>query len=241
MADVQKENGYTALANELLEAIIKAGLNGAELAILFYVARKTYGFNKKQDAISITQFEKALPFTRRAITRALKSLQVVNILTLVNKGTLDGLANTYQINKDYQSWEVVNKNTLVTILAKGSDNFGKKVVNKKTPTKDNYKRHITKDISDEFFQAKILAKKLFEKILINNPNFKYTKPELEGWIKDFDLMLRRDNRDFEEAKELIDFCQDDNFWRANILSGAKFREKYDQLKLKKTSNSRKIY
>ena len=45
------------------------------------------------------------------------------------------------------------------------------------------------------------------------------------------LMLDRDGRTEDQAHAAIDWCQDDEFWRANILSMPKLREKYDQLQM----------
>lgn len=51
------------------------------------------------------------------------------------------------------------------------------------------------------------------------------------WVDAERLMLRRDQRDPAEAEQLIRWCQANEFWRSNILSMPKFREKYDQLRL----------
>jgi hypothetical protein len=45
------------------------------------------------------------------------------------------------------------------------------------------------------------------------------------------LLLDKDGRTVEQIHHAIDWCQDDTFWRANILSAPKLREKYDQLRL----------
>ena len=50
------------------------------------------------------------------------------------------------------------------------------------------------------------------------------------WAKDFDLMIRRDKIDADDIAEVIDWSQNDNFWRSNILSGKKVREKYQKSK-----------
>jgi predicted phage replisome organizer len=76
-----------------------------------------------------------------------------------------------------------------------------------------------------------LAENLFSLIKGNNPKAK--KPNLQSWAKNIDLMIRVDKRTPEEIKEVIEFCQNDDFWKANILSTAKLREKFDQLWLKK--------
>lgn len=46
------------------------------------------------------------------------------------------------------------------------------------------------------------------------------------------LLIDRDGRTEEQIHRCIDWCQDDEFWRTNILSMPKLREKYDQLRLK---------
>lgn len=48
------------------------------------------------------------------------------------------------------------------------------------------------------------------------------------------LMIDRDGHTVEQIEWLILWSQRDEFWRANILSMPKFREKFDQLRLKAT-------
>lgn len=45
------------------------------------------------------------------------------------------------------------------------------------------------------------------------------------------LMLERDGRTEEQIRGAIDWCQDDDFWRANVMSLPKLRDKYDTLRL----------
>lgn len=53
------------------------------------------------------------------------------------------------------------------------------------------------------------------------------------------LMLDKDGRTYDQIAYLIDWSQNDEFWRANILSMPKLREKFDQLRLKATTPTRK--
>jgi len=53
----------------------------------------------------------------------------------------------------------------------------------------------------------------------------------EAWTTSARLMLDRDGRTSAEASSLIRWCQEDGFWKANILSMPKFREQYDKLRL----------
>ena len=52
------------------------------------------------------------------------------------------------------------------------------------------------------------------------------------WRDEARRLLDRDKVPFDDAMALIEWCQNDHFWKANILSMPKFREKFDQLKLK---------
>lgn len=45
------------------------------------------------------------------------------------------------------------------------------------------------------------------------------------------LMLDADGRTVDQVLKAIDWCQDHEFWRANILSMPKLREQYEQLRL----------
>lgn len=51
------------------------------------------------------------------------------------------------------------------------------------------------------------------------------------WLTAERLLVGVDERDPKEAERLIRWCQEHEFWRANILSMPKFREKYDTLRL----------
>lgn len=98
MASPQIENGYTRLSNEILEHLSHPGINGSEFRILLVVIRKTYGFRKKQDRISISQFEKFTCMNRAQAVRTIKSL--------VEKKILLKKDGNYVFNKNYEEWVV---------------------------------------------------------------------------------------------------------------------------------------
>ena len=49
------DDGFTRIANELLEAVMRAGLSQHQLLVFMAVMRKTYCFNKKSDWVSNEQ------------------------------------------------------------------------------------------------------------------------------------------------------------------------------------------
>jgi len=78
-----------------------------------------------------------------------------------------------------------------------------------------------------------LARHLRAAILARDPTTKVpeeTPEALARWAKDADLLIRVDKRDPQEAARLIEWCQQDSFWSANVLSMATFRKQYDRLK-----------
>jgi len=149
MGTPQLENGFIQIAtgdenNDILLALVHADLNGTEYQIMLFIIRKTWGFKKKEDWISITQFESHTNKSRKQIIKTLAGL--VNKKLLVKKNT-PGKTTTYCPNKDFTAWgTLVNKSTLVNKRLQTSVLSGHELVTKSTPTKDIYtKETITKD------------------------------------------------------------------------------------------------
>lgn len=130
MASPQLENGYTKIANELLEAFCRNPkiLRGALFPVIAVVLRQTYGWNKKQDAISISQFVEKTGYSKRTIIYALQELEAKNVL-IIKRGTSQKTkdANIISINKDYKTW-VVQNSALPVKKNRGSAKLRKKVV-----------------------------------------------------------------------------------------------------------------
>jgi hypothetical protein len=81
-------------------------------------------------------------------------------------------------------------------------------------------------------EATRLASLLKAEILRNKADYKITQAQERSWAVTADRMLRRDGRKPEEAADLIQWAQRDEFWMANVLSMDTLREKFDQLALK---------
>ncbi|MBC1188488.1 replication protein [Kluyvera sp. SCKS090646] len=90
------EDGYTRIANELLEAVMLAGLSQHQLLVFMAVMRKTYGFNKKSDWVSNEQLS--------ALTGILSHKCSAAKSTLVRRGILTQSGRTIGINKAVSEW-----------------------------------------------------------------------------------------------------------------------------------------
>ncbi len=54
----------------------------------------------------------------------------------------------------------------------------------------------------------------------------------KAWRRSARLLIDKDHRTVDQILAAIDWCQNDDFWRGNIMSMPKLRDKYDQLRLK---------
>ncbi|MFS1538900.1 MAG: replication protein [Candidatus Phlomobacter fragariae] len=90
------ENGYTRIANELLEAIAGADLTVRQIKILLTIVRKTYGFGKKLDRIINTQIAEITSIHHTHVCKAKNEIISMNILIL-EKGRIG-------INKKIFEW-----------------------------------------------------------------------------------------------------------------------------------------
>lgn len=101
---VQLENGYTRIANELLEQVILYKLNASQLKIVFTIIRYTYGFNRKSHSLSLTFLSKATGISKRYVSSELSKLIEENVVLIIQEHT-DTQSRELQLNKDYKNWK----------------------------------------------------------------------------------------------------------------------------------------
>jgi hypothetical protein len=82
-----------------------------------------------------------------------------------------------------------------------------------------------------------LSEKLAGMILNNFPNNRTVSNEsrdgsIQNWAADIDRLIRIDGQSPEEVEQVIEWCQSDSFWKANILSGSTLRKQWDTLTAK---------
>lgn len=146
--ELQVESGhYTRIVNPLIENLIKIPFKGCELAVAIYIIRKTYGYQKKEDGISLSQFQKGLERSRQTIVTALKNLQLVNVARLVKQGSAKGDCNIWTINKYYNTWKLVNMARLVQRNSKPSLTERLNLVQTARHTKEIQKKYKRKNTS----------------------------------------------------------------------------------------------
>lgn len=222
MANPQAENGHTDIAHELIEALAKIKMSGSEWQCLMVIFRKTYGWHKTKEMISLSYFELKTGLPRQTICRAINSL-VTKSLLIVTKSLLPNKTNntnTYKINKNYDLWCIGSHKTMTTF--KGSHKINTKVVTKSLPNKkekETKKKNIN-SYTEEFSkfwgfypkrkgkkEGKYESSKLFNKLSAQDKElatwgaFYYSKSQIaeEGYTKDAERFLKK--RLFEDWQE----------------------------------------
>lgn len=105
MASPQTENGYTKIANELLESLSALQVSGSEWSVLMCIIRKTYGFHKKEDWVTNTQI---------ALMTGLHKVRVSEAKTrLVDAKIVTEKRNKLSLNKDYAKWKKLRKSVML--------------------------------------------------------------------------------------------------------------------------------
>ena len=244
MASPQIENGYTRIANEIMEALAKIRIPGEARQVLDAVFRKTYGWNKREDKISLSQFEKMTGLARPSICRAIKKLLIMNIIeksgnskSLFTKRGNDKIS-VDSIQKNHNDWFTLTKpSTLINQNAnvKHANKRVNRTLTKELHTIDTIQKKLFSPNSDEIRMSELL----FNLIQERNPNHK--KPNMNTWAIHIDKMIRLDNRSVEDIEKIIRWCQEDEFWQNNILSTSSLKKQYDTLWLKAGLNGKQKF
>lgn len=92
----QLENGYTRIANEIMDELCKFRMAGEARQVLDFIIRKTYGFHKKEERLSNSQMVFGTGLNKGRVSLYLSQLV---LHCLVTKS-----GNKLCLNKDYSKW-----------------------------------------------------------------------------------------------------------------------------------------
>jgi phage replication O-like protein O len=175
MANPQKENGFVGVSNEIMEALARIRIAGEAMQILWVIIRQTYGFNKKYDWISISQFHTKTGIQKPHIIRALNKLKQMNIIaqkgnSVANNGNDNPLS--YCLQKDYDLWRPLPKKATLPKKVMAVAQKGNLALPKKVPTIYTLKDTLTKDTLSDI---KSDSKKSEHKLIIDHWFSEYEK------------------------------------------------------------------
>jgi len=202
-------------------------LSGQEWQVIWVILRKTWGWHKKRDRLSLGYIARMTLMKRPAVARAIKKL--------VNKGVIkkdNSYINIYMFNKNYETWKtVIKKDTLLSKRITGVIKKGNKTVIKKdTTTKENTKETIQKK-SDIFINAWNDFKEMRKK---NNKNKPIT-------LRAEEMILNKLDKLSNNEKEQVDILNEStmNDWKGvfplkeTTKEGEFSYQKYESKKISK--------
>jgi phage replication O-like protein O len=211
MANPQKENGHTAIANELIEVLAKTYLSSYETQILFAIFRKTYGWQKKEDWITNTQLAEMTNIPKSHVSRTIKRLVKRKLITKKGK--------KLSFQKDHDQWEklpkqVTNKkgeksylNRYQKLPKQVTENTqsGNKKLPEQVPTKEKKETYTKETITKE--KGPVFKKTLsqFKKMRSKNKK-KMTDYAVELLVKKLDNMTNDENEQIAIMNQSIENC-----------------------------------
>lgn len=104
MASPQVEDGYTKIANELFDAILKYDFSKLQLKVLLYIIRKLYGWGRVEDHMSSSEIASATGLDGGNVRRTLIELKAKNVIKIDGK--------LIRVEKNYDLWACQNNTDL---------------------------------------------------------------------------------------------------------------------------------
>lgn len=133
---IQKENGFTGIANELLDSLITSDLSHRELKLVLAIIRRTWGWKKKEDIISLSQFQEMTGIDFSNVSKSLKSLVERGYISRVDAGRSNKWGKTvykYGIIKNrygQNNQTILVKTTNMILVAATNTKERNKILNK---------------------------------------------------------------------------------------------------------------
>ena len=228
MASPQLNKGYTRVANEILDHITQVNLNGTQFRIVISIWRLTYGFKRKEHDISVTHLAKLIDASRTQVNRELVALMDRNIIVSTEFGSRG--ARKLKFNKNYDEWKSPSKKQ-----CKSND----KPKNAKKTVKTTVKKR-TYDEDNTYYKMALYFHQLVSKVAKDaGVEHLIAKANLQTWSDDFRKLIEINGVDKRLAKDVMDWVTQDSFWKTNVLSAKKLREKFTDLAIKMNESKHK--
>lgn len=101
----QLEDGYTRIANELLEAVYRSKFSASQLSILLMVWRYTYGFQRKDHELAVSYISLHTGIHQQQVKKELSYLIDANVLKVTREATKTD-SRKIAFNKNYTQWVI---------------------------------------------------------------------------------------------------------------------------------------
>ena len=212
MAKPDIEDGHIDIAHDLAKALMRVNLSGYQYRIIWCIFRKTYGWHKSTDKISLTQFENMTGLERRHVNKTLKDLEGMNMIIVDRNNRV----NTYKFNADYDTWKLKTSaeyGTSAELSTKVVPNMALKLVPKKAPTKEKketIQKKETLDIFNYWNEMEIIIHRKLDQATASSINARLkdnSKDEIKDAIYIYSVILKDDDYRWSYAWTLKEFMQ----------------------------------
>ena len=208
----QIENGFIKIANQIADDLCKISLSAYQSRIVFCILRKTYGFNKKEDWISNSQFVYMTGIKPSHVSRAVSELVAMNIVT--KRG------NKTSFQKDSRLWkklpngvrrhDVTNRGNTVTNRGNSKLPIGvspiyttkytitKDTIQKKYSSLKNIDLLVMEEISNKYHVPLSFVQSKFDDmsnwLMAKGKSYRNYKAALMNWVKTDALKIMEKER-----------------------------------------------
>lgn len=192
MANPQLENGYLMIAMEIAKVFARINIYPHENRILWVIFQKTYGWHKKEDWISLSQFAKETGLDRRIVHRTLKKLASMGMI-IINKD--DKYHVKYSFQKDYEKWNMSSTEMtgVIQTYDNVSSNQSQNVIKSCHEVSSNQSQNViksddkvssnqspTKDIYTKYTSTKETIQKKESKTIYKDTHIKALTPPIDA-------------------------------------------------------------
>jgi len=212
-----------------------------ERVILTHIIRKTIGWGKSEDGISLGQFQKALGISKNTVIKALKKLIEKKIIsknsTYLDNGSqsfnsysltdeIIKLANSSVSDEQGVVHEMNTQNTSNTKDTNTKDTNTKEKTNKKEPLKEEKKSNTQKlmDLIRDFYEENNLS-------LTSNKVFQYERK----------LYELSNSYSVEDIEEVIKFAIENEFYKRQLTNPNSLFNNFEAMKLARREEEYKRY
>jgi hypothetical protein len=168
--------------------------------------------------------------TTTSLIGKIKNLEGYGYIKTFNERFNTGIRKYFEITEkcDLLTFSIENTHSISENQELPKDNFRNLPVGSSGTSKNEVNNSISNDSisSNKYLSLSLLLKQY---ITTNNPKEIVKDSQIRKWADDFRLMIEKDGRTEEEIKAVLEWCQSDSFWKNNILSAGKFREKFGRL------------
>ena len=225
---------FTRFPNTIIDQHMKE-LTGAEYKLLSIIVRKTVGYQKTVDRISISQFMDISGLSNKGVTKGIKGLVEKGLVikhgdsTKMNAFTVSEHVFTYEkssqgtdslVNKSHKPYEKSSQK---------SPEAYEETSHTKEREKEKRKESATPARNSQNDPG-IVARHLYEKIQSKHDNMNVPKPSWSEWEREIKSIFSTYNCSASLVINVINWALTNDFWRSKIRDAAYLKKKFQTLK-----------